>query len=218
LGGGVTVKGGVAWTDSHWILLHPENHPAPNPVREDGVIEVRFDSERPLVGGWGWWDTRTDAVVWSLPGLLGRGEAALVAAGEGMVVAPSIEAGTGASGNEGTPQPAITLSMCHHLPGFAVELLARHDGSLVVVRSSCHELLLLAPDEAEPLARLHLPDTFSPLTLTGDGLVLIARVPNDLVALSLDPEKWREEARRRAGRDLTAEERRIYLGDLTALP
>lgn len=220
----VMAKGGAAWVNSPWVILQPANAAAPpHPVDEAGVKQVKLDLERPHVGGWGWWDTRTDTVVWSLAGCLGHGEAALIGMDAGTLFSPAIEGGLGVTGyslgpaTDDPPQPpTVSVSVHHPLPDPAIELLARSDGSLVVAHAF-NELLIFSRDEAEPVARVPVPDGFRALTLTGDGALIIAKVDEQVVALSLDPERWAQEAHRRAGRGLTEGERRIYLGEIESL-
>jgi hypothetical protein len=221
---GVTAKGGAAWLDTPWVLLHPSNEialsSASHPRDDAGV--VRVTPQHPLVCGWGWWDTRTDAITWSLTGSLGMGEAPLVGLDRGAVVSPSPERDLSVavytlergSGDSLSP-PEAAVSMLYDLPDGLIALLSDGSGALVAAQT-WRELSLLAPEEAEPIARVPVPDDFRALTFTGDGAAIIARVEGKVVALSVLPERWAGEARRKAGRDLTESERRRYLADIPA--
>jgi hypothetical protein len=224
-GAGVVAQGGAAWLDTPWVLLHPTPRRAdlPHPVDEQGVVQVRFNADEPHVGGWGWWDTRTDTVLWSLAGTLGMGEAPFLGLSGASLVSPALEGGMGVSiyalglnAGDATGVPAVRLSMQHALPGFAAELLASADGRLLLARTS-GELLLFAPDEPEPVARVPVPDSFRAITLTGDGALLVGRMDRQVVALSLDPDRWSQEVRCRAGRGLSDGERRTYLSEIGSL-
>lgn len=180
-----------------------------HPVDADGVVRVRLSSDEPLVGGWGWWDTRADTVLWSLAEALGLGEATLTGVGDATLVSPAVEAGLGISVYAVGPgpdypsgPPAVRLSMHHGLPGLVAELLAVPDGGPRVARS-CRGLVLFTVDEPEPVARVPIPDGFAALTLTGDGARLIGRLGDQIHSVSLGPDSWAQEARRRSGRGLS---------------
>ena len=142
--------------------------------------------------------------------------------GGSSIISPATDAGLGVEthtivpGPEGSLAcPEFRLSMQHGMPDPPMELMASEDG-LVVAR--CYrELLLFSPEEAEPMARMPVPDEFRALTLTGDGARLIARVGQQTVAVCLDPKQWSEEALRRAGRELTEEERQRLLREFDSL-
>lgn len=221
-GAGVLVKGGATWVGSPWVILHPapKGGGTPHPVDANGVVQVGFSMH---VGGWGWWDMRTDRILWSLAGALGRGEASLLGLGDATLVSPAIEGGLGVAlyalgpgSDEASGPPQAQLSMYHGLPGLMSELLSVPDGSLVIALGF-RELVLCAVDEPEPVARVQVPDGFHALTLTGDGARLIARLGDRVYALGLDPDRWAREARRRSGRGLSERERRVYLGEAESI-